>query len=53
MLLDRLVRTAFTQRRKTLSNGLKALAQGEGRDLAAIFATAPCSGRTAIAAPPE
>jgi 16S rRNA (adenine1518-N6/adenine1519-N6)-dimethyltransferase len=40
VLLDRLVRTAFTQRRKTLSNGLKALAQGEGRDLAAIFATA-------------
>lgn len=39
-LVDRLVRTAFTQRRKTLSNGLKALAQGEGRDLAAIFATA-------------
>ena len=40
VLLDRLVRTAFTQRRKTLSNGLKALAQGDGRDLAAIFATA-------------
>lgn len=40
VLLDRLVRTAFTQRRKTLSNGLKALAQGEGRDLAAIFAAA-------------
>lgn len=39
-LVDRLVRTAFTQRRKTLANGLKALANGEGRDLAAVFAAA-------------
>ena len=43
-LLDRLVRTTFTQRRKTLSNGLKALAQGDGRDLAAVFASAGLDG---------
>ncbi|MFN7978042.1 MAG: 16S rRNA (adenine(1518)-N(6)/adenine(1519)-N(6))-dimethyltransferase RsmA [Vicinamibacterales bacterium] len=43
-VVDRLVRTAFTQRRKTLSNGLKALAQGEGRELAAVFAAAGVDG---------
>lgn len=38
--LIRLVRMVFTQRRKTISNGLKAAAAGAGLDGAAILATA-------------
>ena len=38
--LIRLVRMVFTQRRKTIANGLKAAAAGAGLDGAAILATA-------------
>lgn len=38
--LIRLVRMVFTQRRKTISNGLKAAASGAGLDAAAILAAA-------------
>jgi len=44
-MVDRLVRVAFTQRRKTLSNTLKALAGAEGRDLGAVLEAAGVDGR--------
>lgn len=44
-LVDRLIRTAFTQRRKTLANGLRALAGGDGLDVAAAIAAAGLDGR--------
>jgi 16S rRNA (adenine1518-N6/adenine1519-N6)-dimethyltransferase len=43
-LVDRLVRTAFTQRRKTLANSLKALAQGQGLQVGAVLAAAGIDG---------
>ncbi|MGE0813893.1 MAG: 16S rRNA (adenine(1518)-N(6)/adenine(1519)-N(6))-dimethyltransferase RsmA [Vicinamibacterales bacterium] len=44
-LVGRLVRAAFTQRRKTLANALKALAAADGLDLAAAIAGAGLDGR--------
>jgi len=44
-LVDRLVRVAFTQRRKTLANTLKAVAAAEGLDLGAVLAAAGLDGR--------
>jgi 16S rRNA (adenine1518-N6/adenine1519-N6)-dimethyltransferase len=44
-LVDRLVRVAFTQRRKTLANTLKAVAGAEGRDLGAVLRAAGLDGR--------
>lgn len=44
-LVDRLVRVAFTQRRKTLANTLKAVAGREGRDIGAVLALAGLDGR--------
>lgn len=38
--LIRLVRMVFTQRRKTIANGLKAAASGAGRDAGAVLAAA-------------
>lgn len=44
-LVTRLVRAAFTQRRKTLANGLRALARVEGLDIAAVVGTAHVDGQ--------
>ena len=39
-LLSRLVRATFTQRRKTIANGLKALAAGDGLEAGRVLAAA-------------
>lgn len=44
-LVDRLIRTAFTQRRKTLVNGLRALAGTAGLDAAAVVDASGIDGR--------
>jgi len=44
-LVDRLVRVAFTQRRKTLANTLKAVAGAEGLEIGAVLAVAGLDGR--------
>ena len=44
-VLDRLVRVAFTQRRKTLANTLKAVAGADGLEIAAVLAAAGIDGR--------
>ncbi len=44
-VVDRLVRVAFTQRRKTLANTLKAVASREGLAIAPVLAAAGLDGR--------
>lgn len=44
-VLDRLVRVAFTQRRKTLANTLKAVAGTDGLEIGAVLAAAGLDGR--------
>lgn len=44
-LVDRLVRVAFTQRRKTLANTLKALAGADGLEIGAVLTAAGLDGR--------
>jgi len=44
-LVDRLVRVAFTQRRKTLANTLKAVAGAEGLEIGHVLAAAGLDGR--------
>ncbi len=44
-VLDRLVRVAFTQRRKTLANTLKAVAGAEGVEIGRVLAEAGLDGR--------
>jgi 16S rRNA (adenine1518-N6/adenine1519-N6)-dimethyltransferase len=44
-LVDRLIRTAFTQRRKTIVNALRALAGADGLDPAAVVEAAGIDGR--------
>jgi 16S rRNA (adenine1518-N6/adenine1519-N6)-dimethyltransferase len=44
-VVDRLVRVAFTQRRKTLANTLKAVAGADGLEIGAVLAAAGLDGR--------
>jgi len=44
-VVDRLVRVAFTQRRKTLANALKAVAGADGLEIGAVLAGAGIDGR--------